>query len=186
MTTTDTDSAAIPVQSLVGVGEKLAQKLAQIQISTAQDLLFHLPLRYQDRTRITPIGALRAGAPALIQGDIELTEVAYRARRSLLCRLSDGTGSLMLRFFHFSNAQRRSLEQGTKLRCHGEVRRGPAMLEMVHPEYTRIGDPPPPLESRLTPIYPTTTGIHQATMRKLIDQALNRLDEALGTLTQTT
>ena len=177
VTTTDADSAGLPVQSLIGVGEKLAQKLAQMQIKTAQDLLFHLPLRYQDRTRVTPIGALRAGAPALVQGDIELTEVAYRARRSLLCRLSDGTGSLMLRFFHFSNAQQRSLQQGTRLRCHGEVRRGPAMLEMVHPEYTRIGDSPPPLESKLTPIYPTATGIHQTTLRKLTEQALNRLDE---------
>ena len=168
----EVDPATLPLQSLKGVGDKLAEKLAALQIKSVQDLVFHLPLRYQDRTRISPIGALQPGIAAQISGEIELTETVFRGRRSLLCRISDGTGSLLLRFFHFSKAQQQSLQRGNRLRCYGDVRRGPAMLEMVHPEYTLMGETEPPLQESLTPIYPITTGIHQATLRKLIAQAL--------------
>ncbi len=166
-------SITAPVTDLRGVGPHVAKRLHQRGITSIQDLLFHLPLRYQDRTRITPIGALRAGEETLIQGQIELTQVRLGRRRSLLSRLSDGTGAITLRFFHFSAAQQAGLAKGTYLRCYGPVRPGAQTIEMVHPEYQRI-DPEriQPLEERLTPIYPTTEGLQQVTLRKLTSQAL--------------
>ena len=166
----------LPVRSLAKVGQKLAEKLAQLHIHTLQDLLFHLPLRYQDRTHITPMGALRASTFAQVEGAIDLTEFSYRGRRTLLCRISDGSGSLLLRFFHFNNAQYQALRRGARLRCYGEVRRGQTALEMVHPEYALIGSAPPALDAYLTPVYPTVIGIHQVTWRKLTGQALTQLD----------
>src|SRR5690606_12035522 len=104
-------------------------------VENVQDLLFHLPVRYEDRTRVVPIGELRHGAHAVIEGTVELTEVVYRRRRTLLTRIADGTGAITLRFFYFSGAQQRGLARGTVVRVFGEARRGPASLEMVHPEY---------------------------------------------------
>ena len=124
-----------------------------------------LPLRYEDRTRIVPIGALQAGSRAVVEGEVLLAEVAFRRRRQLLVRLGDGSGSLTLRFFHFSNAQRAGLARGTRLRCHGEVRRGPLGLEMVHPEYRGIGAVGEALAQTLTPIYPSTEGLTQGRLR---------------------
>ncbi len=166
------ESENLPLTALKGVGPKLAQKLERLGLATVQDLLFHLPFRYQDRTRIVPIGALRAGQEAAIAGTVELTEVVFRGRRSLLCRVSDGTGSITLRFFYFSSAQRAHLARGRKLRCFGEARFGSIGLEMVHPEYVLddAGDSAP--ENTLTPIYPTTEGLHQLNLRKLVRQAL--------------
>ena len=100
-----------------------------------------------------------------------------RRRRSLLCSIADGTGSLTLRFFHFSRAQQKGLQRGTRLRCYGEVRKGPAGLEMVHPEYQRLGeDEEPALEERLTPFYPSTEGLQQPRLRRLVDLALAALE----------
>src|SRR6186713_1914926 len=127
-----------PVGSLRGVGPALADKLAKLGVSQVQDLLFVLPSRYEDRTQLVDIGALRHGMRAVVEGEIQLTEVAYRRRRQLLCRIADGTGSLTLRFFYFSGAQQQGLARGTRLRCYGEVRRGPLGLEIVHPEYRRV------------------------------------------------
>ena len=109
-----------PVTGLAGVGEALAAKLARLRIERVADLLFHLPLRYQDRTRITPIGALRPGQDAVVEGVVAGADVAMGRRRSLLVRLQDGTGTLSLRFFHFSQAQKDGLKRGTALRCYGE------------------------------------------------------------------
>ena len=106
---------------------------------------------------------------AVVEGEIQLTEVAYRRRRQLLCRIADGTGSLTLRFFYFSGAQQAGLARGTRIRCFGEVRRGPLGLEIVHPEYRRIADEAAPLEEVLTPIYPTTEGVPQPRLRSLIE-----------------
>ena len=116
------------VSLLKGVGPRVAEKLHKLGISTLQDLLFHLPFRYQDRTRVVPVGSLRPGDEAVIEGEVELTEVAFGRRRMLLSRLSDGTGSILLRFFHFSAAQQANLGRGTRLRCYGEVRAGKTML----------------------------------------------------------
>jgi len=175
MVSTDRDVAAIPFASLKGVGPKVREKLQRLGWQTVQDVLFHLPFRYQDRTRLQPIGSLRPGQEALISGIIELTDVVFRGRRNLLCRLSDGTGHLTLRFFHFSTAQQQNLERGRALRVFGEARAGSGGLEMIHPEYEILGegvDPQP--EAVLTPFYPTTEGVHQLTVRKLVAQAIDR------------
>jgi ATP-dependent DNA helicase RecG len=167
-----------PVAELRGVGPALAEKLAKLGVTQVQDLLFVLPSRYEDRTQVSAIGELRVGSRAVVEGEIQLTEVAYRRRRQLLCRITDGTGSLTLRFFYFSGAQQANLARGTRIRCFGEVRKGPLGLEIVHPEYRRIGPQEQgqaQLEEVLTPIYPTTEGVPQARLRALIDLALKAL-----------
>jgi len=164
-----------PVTVLKGVGPKLAEKLAKIGIRTVTDLLFHLPLRYQDRTRVMPMGSLRPGDEGVVEGVVEHAEVAFRGRRMLLVRISDGTGAITLRFFHFSAAQQQGLARGLRLRCFGEARRGQASLEMVHPEYRALLDESS-VDETLTPIYPTTEGLHQLSLRRLTDDALARLD----------
>jgi ATP-dependent DNA helicase RecG len=118
---------------LAGVGPALAEKLARLSVHTVQDLLFLLPIRYEDRTRLAALGTLRIGMRVAVEGLVELSEVVYRRRRMLLCHLTDGTGALRLRFFHFSRSQAQGLCRGTRVRCFGEVRQGPAGLEMVHP-----------------------------------------------------
>lgn len=174
MATLDT----LPVSVLRGVGPKSAAKLAAFGIETVQDVLFHLPRRYEDRTRITPIGSLRFGNRAVVEAEVQLAEVKFGRRRSLLVRVSDGTGSLLLRFFHFNKLQQQGFVRGARLRIYGEVRRGPAMLEMVHPEYQRLAEgAAEATEERLTAIYPTSEGLHQLTLRKLSEQALDLLQE---------
>ena len=162
-----------PVQFLKGVGPRVAEKLARLGIHYVEDLLFHLPLRYEDRTRIVPMGALRPGEAAVVQGEIQLTDIKFGRRRMLLSRISDGTGSLTLRFFHFSNAQKEQLARGVTLRCYGEVRKGKHGLELVHPEYQRV-DPEvtPEVAESLTAIYPVTEGLHQLSLRQYINQAI--------------
>ena len=164
--------------SLRGVGPALAEKLAKLGVTQVQDLLFVLPSRYEDRTQVTDIGALRHGVRTVVEGEVQLTEVTYRRRRQLLCRISDGTGSLTLRFFYFSGAQQAGLARGTRIRCFGEARRGPLGLEMVHPEYRRIGQEAGPLEEVLTPIYPTTEGVPQPRLRSLIELALREAESS--------
>jgi ATP-dependent DNA helicase RecG len=159
-----------------GVGPALAEKLEKLGVTQVQDLLFVLPSRYEDRTQVSEIGSVRHGTRVVVEGEIQLTEVAYRRRRQLLCRISDGTGSLTLRFFYFSGAQQANLARGTRIRCYGEVRRGPLGLEIVHPEYRRIGNEAAPLEEVLTPIYPTTEGVPQARLRSLIELALRETE----------
>jgi len=164
------------IASLRGVGPALAEKLERLGIARVQDLLFLLPARYEDRTRVEPIGGLTPGRRAVVEGEIQLTEVAFRRRRQLLCRISDGSGFLTLRFFYFSAAQHKNLQRGARLRCFGEVRRGPLGLEIVHPEYQHVGTEPGPLEAALTPIYPSTEGVQQGRLRALIAQALRELE----------
>lgn len=167
-----------PVTALKGVGGKVAERLTKIGVQQVQDLLFHLPLRYQDRTRLMPLGALRPQQEVLIEGTIQLSQVKFGRRRSLLCHVSDGTGAIILRLFHFSKAQQQQLAKGRRIRCFGEVRNGPASLEMVHPEYQLLADEGVvPVDNELTPIYPTTEGLHQLSLRKLIKQALSCLDQ---------
>ncbi len=167
-----------PVTALRGVGDALAARLAVLGVTTVQDLLFVLPTRYEDRTRVQPIGSLLAGHRAVVEGEVQLTEVVFRRRRQMLCRIADGSGFLTLRFFYFSAAQQEGLARGTRIRCFGEVRRGPLGLEMVHPEYRRIFDDRAPLEDSLTPVYPATEGVSQGRLRMLINLALRELDTA--------
>ncbi len=154
----------------------LAPKLARLGVEQPQDMLFVLPARYEDRTRVVPIGSLQPGMRAVVEGEVLLAEIVFRRRRTLLVRLADGAGSLTLRFFYFSNAQREGLARGTRLRCHGEVRRGPLGLEIVHPEYRRIVGLGEPLPQTMTPIYPATEGLTQGRLRALVDRALRALD----------
>jgi len=169
------DPGSRPVTALRGVGAALAARLERLGVRSVADLLFLLPARYEDRTRVTAIGALTAGMRATVEGEVQLTEVAYRPRRQLLTRLSDGSGFLTLRFFYFSGSQQQGLARGTRLRCFGELRRGRHGLEMVHPEYRRLSGEPAPLEETLTPIYPLTEGVPQGRLRALIGQALESL-----------
>lgn len=167
-----------PVTALRGVGDALAARLAALGVEQVQDLLFVLPTRYEDRTRVQPIGSLLAGSRAVVEGEVQLSEVTFRRRRQLLCRIADGSGFLTLRFFYFSGQQQAGLARGTRLRCFGEVRRGPGGLEMVHPEYRRLFDDDAALEKTLTPVYPVTDGVSQGRLRMLVRQALAELDTA--------
>ncbi|MEM6580734.1 MAG: ATP-dependent DNA helicase RecG [Pseudomonadota bacterium] len=173
-----TGIAKTPVRELRGVGPKLSAKLAEYGIVEVEDLLFHLPLRYQDRTRVTPIAMAREGFDLVIEGEVRASDVVFGRRRSLVARLQDGTGTITLRFFHFSAAQKAGLSTGTRLRCFGQVRRGSSGLEMFHPEYRSIAEGDSVEETALTPIYPTTTGIGQNQWRNLCAQALSRLHKA--------
>ena len=170
-----TGIAGDPVSQLRGVGPKLAGKLAEYGVHRVEDLLFHLPLRYQDRTRITPIGAAREGLDLVVEGEVRVADIAYGRRRSLVVRLQDGSGTLTLRFFHFSAAQKNNLCAGTRLRCFGQVRRGSSGFEMYHPEYRLVEDGDSRVEEALTPVYPTTSGIGQNQWRNLCEQAVRRL-----------
>jgi ATP-dependent DNA helicase RecG len=171
-----TELAAVPVTALKGVGAALEEKLARVGLENLQDVLFHLPLRYQDRTRVVPIGALRPGQDAVVEGVVAGADVLMGKRRSLLVRLQDGSGTLSLRFYHFSQAQKDGLKRGTQLRCYGEARPGASGLEIYHPEYRALtADSDSGVEQTLTPIYPTTEGLTQQRLRQLSEQALARL-----------
>ncbi len=169
-----------PLTRLKGVGPRLAGRLEKLGLEKVQDLLFHLPLRYQDRTRVHPLGTLVPRDEVVVEGEVQAADIHFGRRRALLVRITDGTGSLLLRFFHFSAAQKAALAPGTRLRCFGEVRQGPAMMEMIHPEYQRLdGTAPAAVEEHLTPVYPTTEGLSQKSLRALVAQALATLDGAL-------
>lgn len=169
------DLAHTPLTRLKGVGPRLAEKLTALGLTTVQDLLFHLPSRYQDRTRLTPLGSLRPGLEALVAGRVELSDVVYRGRRALVCRIADGTGHLHLRFFYFNATQQGQLARGRCVRCFGAVRFGPSGFEMAHPEYSVLpADAVPQPENHLTPVYPTTAGVSPANLRRLTQEALDR------------
>jgi ATP-dependent DNA helicase RecG len=164
-----------PVTALRGVGDSLAARLRALGVETTQDLLFLLPLRYEDRTRVVPLGELRPGQRASVEGEVLLTEVAFRGRRQMLCKIGDGSGFLTLRFFYFTAQQQQGLARGARVRCFGEARRGPKGLEFVHPEYRRV-DPnaAAQTEEHLTPIYPATEGVTQGRLRSLVNLALDQ------------
>ncbi|MBN6067590.1 ATP-dependent DNA helicase RecG [Aggregatibacter actinomycetemcomitans] len=169
---------AIPLTAISGVGAAVAEKLGKLGIFNLQDLLFHLPLRYEDRTRITPIADLQAEKYATIEGVVQSSEVQFGRRPMLMVYLSDGTAKLALRFFNFNAGMKNSLQPGARVKAFGEVRRGRFMAEIHHPEYQIIHDNKPlVLAETLTPIYPSTEGLKQTTLRKLIGQALLVLDK---------
>ncbi|GLS84971.1 ATP-dependent DNA helicase RecG [Paraferrimonas haliotis] len=168
----------VAVTELKGVGNKLAEKLEKLGVKSVQDLLFHLPLRYQDRTRITPINDLISGSYTSIEGEIIGSNLSYGRRRMLTVQVADASGRITLRFFNFSNAQREGLKNGLTIRAFGEIRRGMSSLEIIHPEYRLQQEPAADtLEETLTPVYPTTEGLKQLNLRKLTDQALALLTE---------
>ncbi len=165
--------------TLRGVGPALAKKLENLGLYRVEDLLFLLPLRYEDRTQIVKIGALVAGERCLVAGEVLLSETVYRGRRNLLVRISDGSGQLTLRFFHFSRQQQAQFQTGVNVTCFGEVRRGSAGFEMIHPEYRIVRECQGTATSdSLTPIYPATEGVQQGRLRNLTDQALHSMHAA--------
>ncbi len=164
------------ITSLNGIGPKLAEKLLRIGVKSVNDVLFHLPSRYQDKTRLTPISGLRFGDEAMIQGEVLSSQVRFTRKRSLLVKISDGTGTLSLRFFHFSKSQETAFITGKMIRCFGEARKGPDSLEIIHPEYRQFDTSvTPTMEEELTPVYPTTEGVQQRTWRTMTDQCLQML-----------
>lgn len=168
----------LPITHLKGVGDKVAEKFHKLNIHTVQDLLFHLPARYQDRTCVQPIGSLQFGQQAVIEGTILLSDVVVRKRRALLCKITDNTGFISLRFFYFNYKQQQALAKGAHVRCFGEVRRGADGFELIHPEYRILLDEEAFEESEhLTPIYPSTEGMHQLALTNHTSNALALLQQ---------
>lgn len=164
--------------ALSGVGAAISEKLSRIGINNVQDLLFHLPMRYEDRTRITPIADVRPDSFATIEGYVQLTEVQFGKRPILSVTLSDSTSKIMLKFFNFNAGMKNSLATGVRVKAFGEIKRGRFMAEIHHPEYQIIRDNQPlVLAETLTPIYSTTEGLKQASLRKLTEQALALLEK---------
>ena len=168
------DTGLAPVSTLPGVGPALAETLGRLGLERVQDLWFHLPLRYEDRTRIDAIADLRVGERAQVEGVVEAVERGFRYRPQLKVAISDASGgALVLRFFHFHRAQVEQLKPGARLLVYGEVRHGTQGLEMVHPQYQRLLDETPPaMEDRLTPVYPTTEGLGPKRLAGVIAKAL--------------
>jgi ATP-dependent DNA helicase RecG len=168
---------AVPLSTLSGVGAAQTSKLAKIGLHNVQDLLLHLPLRYEDRTQLYPINDLLPGIYATVEGEVLNSNITFGGRRMMTCQISDGTGILTMCFFNFNAAMKNSLATGRRVLAYGEAKRGKYGAEMIHPEYRVQGDlSEPELQETLTPVYPTTEGVRQATLRKLTDQALDLLD----------
>ena len=164
----------LPLQQFKGVGPKVFSKLESMGLETVEDLLFHFPLRYQDKTRLSCIGELKEGMDALVRGTIRASGVARGRRPTLIVKVDDGTGLVTLRFFHFRRAQAQQLRIGDTITLFGQPRMVGGSTEFAHPEYV-VGDQEPQLEEALTPVYPVTEGMGQSTMRNLTQQALTYL-----------
>ena len=165
---------------LKGVGPKIAEKLEKLGLKTQRDLLFHLPLRYEDRTFVSPLGSLQPGQRSQIEAKVLHASVHFRrtgrSRRVLAAKLADNTGVITVRFFYFNARQQQQFEKGNWLRCFGEVRWAQGELEMIHPETEVIDiDDPPALPETLTPFYPTTDGLHQLSIKRILQQAIDKL-----------
>lgn len=175
-----TSLSKIPLTTLKGVGDKMAEKLAKLGLVSLQDLLLHLPLRYEDRSRIYTIADLPQGASGTVVAEVVKAEVVYGKRRMLKVRVKDASAIMTLVFFQFSAAQLKQFSAGTQLQLFGEARRGMQGLDMVHPEYKVLSGALPELaETTLTPVYPTTEGVQQTLLRKLTEQALTYLNPSV-------
>lgn len=171
--------SAEPLSRLPGVGPRVAEKLAARGLVTMQDLWLHLPLRYEDRTAITPIRQLQPGVPAQIEGRVEAVERGFRYRPVLRVAVGDESrGTLVLRFFHFRAAQVAQFAVGARIRCYGTPKPGQNGLEIIHPSYRVLGDDDDAaLGEALDPVYPAIEGLGAASIRKLVGQALERLPD---------
>ena len=167
--------ASAPIRA----SEALLKKLAKIGLHCEADLLTHLPLRYEDETRITPVARAFGGEPVQVEVVVHSSELQFRPRRQLVVRAGDDSGEITLRFFSFYPSQQAALSEGSRVRAFGEVRGGFFGAEMVHPRFRKIGDNEP-LPTELTPIYPTTAGLANSALQKLIGKAL-----AVGDLSET-
>ena len=166
--------------SLAGLSKGTLDKLAKLNIGSKFDLVLHLPLRYDDETHLYPIKDAPAGREVLIEATVVECDIKYRPRRQLVCHLEDGSGAVSLRFFSFYGSQVKHFEAGARIRAFGEIRQGFFGAEMVHPRY-RVVQEGTPVAEALTPVYPTTAGMGQDTLRKLIGRALasEKLDDTL-------
>lgn len=179
MSSVTKNDPASPLTALTGVGPALAKKLERLDLFCVEDLLFLLPIRYEDRTQLVKLGALEAGQRCLVTGEVLLAETVYRGRRNLLVRIGDGSGQITLRFFHFSRQQQAQFRTGARLTCFGEARKGAAGLEMIHPVYRLLRDDQnAAINETLTPIYPATEGVQQGRLRNLTDQALRMMQHS--------
>ncbi len=166
------------IQSLKGVGPKSASLLNNLGIFTIPDAVMHLPFRYEDRSFITPIGEANYQAPVLIEGEIMKSSVVFRGRRMLFTEIYDGTGKLTMRMFNFAMAQHKALEEGKMIRCYGNITPGPNGKQMIHPQYQVFEkDVEIEIEANLTPIYPTTSGLQQNKLKKIIEDSLRFCEE---------
>ncbi|ENM5731073.1 ATP-dependent DNA helicase RecG [Vibrio mimicus] len=171
--------SAIPLCELSGVGAKVAEKLEKVGLHTVQDLLFHLPLRYEDRTRVYPIVQVHHGLWAAVQGKVMAVDTLFGKRKMLTVKISDGNGTLTLRFFNFTAAMKNNFSEGKFVHAYGEIKRGNQGLEIIHPDYKFFAPAQKPdVEPNLTPVYPTTEGLRQLTLRNLTDQALALLEKS--------
>ncbi|MFB6421823.1 MAG: ATP-dependent DNA helicase RecG [Candidatus Malihini olakiniferum] len=170
-----------PLNTLAGVGASQAAKLARLGLETVQDLLLHLPMRYEDRTHLYAIRDLLPGIYATFEGEVLRNNIVFSRKRMLTCQISDGSGVLTMRFFNFNTTMKNSLVPGQHIIAYGEIKCGKDGMEVIHPEYRLQGNAQQSvkLQESLTPVYPTTEGIHQVTLRKMTDQALKYLDAQL-------
>lgn len=155
----------------IRASEALLKKLAKIGLHSEADLLVHLPLRYEDETRITPVERAFGGEPVQVEVVVHSNEVQFRPRRQMVVRAGDGTGDITLRFFSFYPSQQAALSVGSRIRAFGEVRGGFFGAEMVHPRFRKVVDDEP-LPEAMTPIYPSTAGLANSALQKLIGKAL--------------
>ena len=172
-----TKLSQVALTTLKGVGPSMAKRLEKLSLLSVQDLLFHLPLRYEDRTRVSTIRDCLVGTHTNIIGEITSNQLTHGKRRMMVVNVNDGTGNVQLCFFSFSASLKNSLSVGQTIRCYGEIKRGPNGFQIVHPEYCSLDDDRAltPVEETLTPVYPTTDGLKQISLRNLTDQALIRL-----------
>lgn len=170
--------ASVPITSLKGIGPKVAERLAKIGINNIEDALFHLPARYEDRSRIVAIADTLVGSHVAVVGQVQSANIQFGKRRTLVVSIADASGGITLRFFNFSAAQKNQFAIGKWLKCFGEIRGGRVGPEIIHPEYKALSSPDEVVvNDSLTPVYPTTEGVKQATLRNVTDQALSRLEK---------
>ena len=166
------------IQNLKGVGPKSASSLNNLGIFTIPDAVMHLPFRYEDRSFVTPIGDTAYQVPVLIEGEIMKSTVVFRGRRMLFTEIYDGTGKLTMRMFNFAMAQHKALEEGKMIRCYGNITPGPNGKQMIHPQYQIFErEQPIEIEDNLTPIYPTTSGLQQNKLKKIIETSIKFCEE---------
>lgn len=171
--------SAVSITSLSGVGAKVAEKLSKVGIYSVQDLLFHLPTRYEDRTRVYPMAKVHSGLWAAVQGKVMSVDTIFGRKKMLAVKISDGNGTVTLRFFNFTAGIKNNFVEGKQVHAYGEVKRGNYGLEIVHPDYKFTSSTATPdAEQNLTPVYPTTEGLRQNTLRNLSEQALQLLDSS--------
>ena len=172
----------VALTELAGIGAKMAEKLHKIGLNNVQDVLFHLPLRYEDRTRIWPINRVAPGQFLTVQGEVSHCSIQFGKRKMLTVKIGDTTGSVTLKFFNFNAAMKNSFSQGKQVKAYGEIKGSQFGLEIIHPDYRLFSEPTElSVEETLTPVYPTTDGLRQTTLRNLTDQALALLEKSAVT-----